>query len=176
MRFNLIGLVAVPVVFALAVTTSPGSAAGQAPAFKLEGKWKYQSFRPEPTSLPAVRDCRLFKAWSPPGDVTIDASGKGTLVFKLEGGTDLTLDLTCVVSDPVAPATATRLWVRAVKPLGGGREFTNELQGFLVPQDLATPTGKQVFRGTIVQTSADIAPKDPQPQFTTGFFVLEPAM
>lgn len=31
-----------------------------------------------------------------------------------------------------------------------------------------------VVRGTILQTSADIAKTNPQPMLTTGFFVLEP--
>ena len=60
--------------------------------------------------------------------------------------------------------------------LPGGKQFTNELQGWFVPAKLGEEVGAGnplVVRGSIVQTSADIA-KDPQPMFTTGFFVLEP--
>ena len=61
--------------------------------------------------------------------------------------------------------------------LPGGKQFTNELQGWFVPAELGQEAGKDnplVVRGSIVQTSADIAPTSPQPIFTTGFFILEP--
>ncbi|MGH8591014.1 MAG: hypothetical protein ACREXX_17310 [Gammaproteobacteria bacterium] len=61
--------------------------------------------------------------------------------------------------------------------LPGGKQFTNELQGWFVPAKLGQEVGEGnplVVRGSIVQTSADIAPANPQPMYTTGFFALEP--
>ena len=45
--------------------------------------------------------------------------------------------------------------------LPGDKQFTNELQGWFVPAKLGQEVGKDnplVVRGSIVQTSADIAP------------------
>jgi hypothetical protein len=61
--------------------------------------------------------------------------------------------------------------------LPGDKQFTNELQGWFAPAKLGQEVGNDnpiVVRGSIVQTSADIPQTDPQPMYTTGFFVLEP--
>lgn len=142
---------------------------------KLDGKWKYQSYRPEPGSLATDTDPPKFVSWSPRGVgmVTIDDGGTtGTLEFT---GTPIKLDLKIQVTD----ANPRRLSISAAMDLPGGKQFTNELQGWFVPAQLKL--GQEVgednpplsVRGSIVQTSADIAPINPQPIFTTGFFVLE---
>jgi len=136
-----------------------------------EGKWKYQSYRPEPGSVASEPTAPTFVRWSPPGLVSVDQGGTtGTLEFV---GTPLKLDLTILVTD----AALGRLSVSAVMKLPSGKLFTNELQGCFVPSKLGQEIGKDnplVVRGCIVQTSADIAPAAAQPIFTTGFFVLEP--
>ncbi len=140
---------------------------------KFEGRWKYQSFRPDPGSVAADPNPPTFVRWSPPGVVTVDQGGTtGTLEFT---GTPIKLDLKIVVTD----GTLGGLSVSAVMKLPGGKLFTNELQGVFVPAELGQEAGKDnplVVRGSIVQTSADIAPTAPQPMFTTGFFVLEPLL
>ena len=140
---------------------------------KFEGKWKYQSYRPDPGSVAAdPAPPTLFQPWSLPekGVATIDEGGTaGTLEFT---ETPIKLTLQIQVTDG-SPAT---LSVSAAMKLPGGNQFTNELQGWFVPGKLGQEVGEDnplVVRGSIVQTSADIA-KDPQPMFTTGFFVLEP--
>jgi len=138
---------------------------------KFEGKWKYQSYRPDPGSLAADPKPPTFVRWSPPGVVTIDEDGTtGKLEFT---GTPIKLDLKIRVTDG-SPAG---LSVSAVMKLPGDKQFTNELQGWFVPAKLGQEVGNDnphVVRGSIVQTSADIAPTNPQPMYTTGFFVLEP--
>lgn len=141
---------------------------------KFAGKWKYQSYRPDPGSVGAdPARPTLFEPWSPPalGVATIDEGGTtGTLEFT---GTPIKLTLQIQVTDG-SPAT---LFVSAAMKLPGGNQFTNELHGWFVPAKLEEPVGEDnplVVRGSIVQTSADIAKTSPQPMFTTGFFVLEP--
>ena len=101
---------------------------------------------------------------------TIDEGGTtGTLEFT---GTLVKLTLQIQVTD----GSPERLSVSAAMKLPGGKQFTNELQGWFVPAKLGQEVGENnplVVRGSIVQTSADIA-EDPQPMFTAGFFVLEP--
>ena len=64
---------------------------------KFEGKWKYQSYRPDPGSLAADPNPPTFVPWSPPGVVTIDECGTtGKLEFT---GTPITLDLKFQVTD-----------------------------------------------------------------------------
>jgi hypothetical protein len=46
---------------------------------KFEGKWKYQSYRPDPGSLAADPNPPIFVRWSPPGVVTIDQSARCVL-------------------------------------------------------------------------------------------------
>ena len=141
---------------------------------KFEGKWKYQSYRPDPGSV-AADPARptLFEPWSPPdlGLATIDEGGTtGTLEFT---GTPIKLTLQIQLTDG-SPAT---LSVSAAMTLPGGNQFTNELRGWFVPANLEEEVGEDnplVVRGSIVQTSADIAKTNPQPMFTIGFFVLEP--
>lgn len=136
-----------------------------------DGKWKYQSYRPEPASHGADPTPPTFVRWSPPGVVTIDQSGTtGELEFT---GTPIKLALKIHVSDG-SPAG---LSISATMKLPGNKQFTNELQGWFVPSQLGQEVGKDnplLVRGSIVQTSSDIAPTNPQPMFTTGFFVLEP--
>ena len=138
---------------------------------KFEGKWKYQSYRPNPGSLAADPTPPIFVRWSPDGVVTIDQGGTtGTLEFT---GTPIKLALKIQVTD----GSPGRLSASAVMKLPGDKQFTNELQGWFVPAKLGQEVGKDnplVVRGSIVQTSADIARTDPQPMFTTGFFILEP--
>ena len=139
----------------------------------LEGEWKYQSYRPDPGSVPAdPAVSQTFVPWSPPGlgRVTIDkGDATGILEFM---GTKITLDLKIQVTD----GDPARLFISASMR---GKTFTNELQGWLVPASL-TLGGKVddntplVVRGSIVQTSEDINTDNPQPIYTTGFFVLEP--
>jgi hypothetical protein len=130
------------------------------------GKWKYQSYRPEPVTVMAGATPPTLVPWSPPGVVTIDAGGAtGKLVFP---ETPIKLDLTIQVTEG-SPA---RLAISAVMNLTGGKQFTNELQGWFVPAETGKD-GPLVVRGSIVQTSASIAPPL-VPIFTTGFFVLEP--
>lgn len=148
---------------------------GNQVAAKLEGKWKYQSYRPDLGSLAAVPNPQKFVPWSPPdkGVVTIDAGGtKGTLEFT---GTNIKLGLKIQVTD----GNPVRVSISAAMKLSETKQFTNELQGWLVPAELGQEVGTHnpfVVRGSIVQTSEDIVPKDknPQPMYTTGFFVLEP--
>jgi hypothetical protein len=144
---------------------------------KFEGKWKYQSYRPEPGSIAADPDNEpKFVVWSPPGVATIDEGGTtGTLEFTVAAGPAPKLSLQIEVTQG-SPA---RLSVSATMPLPGGKQFTNELHGWFVPAKLGQEVGEDnplVVRGSIVQTSADIAtpPKGPQPVLTTGFFILEP--
>jgi hypothetical protein len=88
-------------------------------------------------------------------------------------GTPIKLALKIRVSDG-SPA---RLSVSTAMNLPVGKQFTNELEGWFVPSRLGQEVGTDnplVVRGSIVQTSSDIAPTNPQPMFTTGFFVLEP--
>lgn len=138
---------------------------------KFEGKWKYQSFRPDPGFLSTDQTPPKFILWSPPGEVTVDEGGiTGTLVFTgVPGEIDLKINVTDGSPDGLS--------VSAVMQLPGDKQFTNELQGRFVPKILGQEVSKDnplVVRGSIVQTSADIAPSDPQPIYTTGFFVLEP--
>jgi hypothetical protein len=131
------------------------------------GKWKCQSYRPEPGSAAAGPMPPSFVLWSPPGVVTIHAGGAtGTLEFT---GTPLKLDLAIRETDGSPKA----LFISAVLKLPGGKEFTNDLHGRFVPAALGQTSFPRVVRGSIVQTSADIAPL-PQPIYTTGYFVLEP--
>ena len=144
---------------------------------KFEGKWNYQSYRPEPGSVATGSTPPTFVPWSQLGEVTVDTGGTtGKLVFpgippKVP---PITLDLKFQRTD----GSPEGLHIWAVLNLPNGKQFTNELQGWFVPATLKlgeavdenTPL---VVRGTIVQTSEDIAPV-PQPIFTTGFFVLEP--
>ncbi|WP_157899448.1 hypothetical protein [Luteitalea pratensis] len=136
---------------------------------KFEGRWKYQSYRPDPGSVATDPNPPTFVPWSPPGVVTVDQGGTtGTLEFT---GTPIKLDLKFVVMD----GTPAGLSASAVMKLPGGKQFTNELHGHFVPAELGQEAGKDnplVVRGSIVQTSADIAPTVPQPMFTTG--VLRP--
>jgi hypothetical protein len=138
---------------------------------KFEGKWKYQSYRPDPGSLAADPTDPKFVRWSPPGEVTIDQGGAtGTLEFT---GIPNKISLNIQVTD----GSPGGLSISAVMKLPGDKQFTNELQGRFVPAKLGQEVGKDnplVVRGSIVQTSADIAPTNPQPMFTTGFFTLEP--
>jgi hypothetical protein len=138
---------------------------------KFEGKWKYQSYRPDPGSLAADPNPPTFVRWSPPGVVTIDPGGTtGKLEFT---GTPIQLALKIQVTD----GSPGGLSVSAVMKLPGDKQFPHELQGWFVPAKLGQEVGKDnplVVRGSLVQTSADIAPTDPQPMFTTGFFILEP--
>ena len=106
------------------------------------------------------------------GVVTIDEGGTtGTLEFT---GTPIKLTLQIQVTE----GSPGRLSVSAAMKLPGDKQFTNELQGWFVPAKLGEEVGEEnplVVRGSIVQTSADIAPpKDAQPMFTTGLFILEP--
>jgi len=140
----------------------------------LEGKWKYQSYRPDPGSVAAVPAAtQAFVPWSPPdhGEVTID-KGDATGILEFTG-TKIKLNLNIQVTD----GDPARLFISASVDLGGGKQFTNELQGWIVPATLGDAVGGNtplVVRGSVVQTSEDIVPKDknPQPIFTTGFFVL----
>jgi hypothetical protein len=138
---------------------------------KFEGKWTYQSYRPDPGSVAADPKPPNFVRWSPAGVVTIDEGGTtGELEFT---GTPIKLTLQIQVTDE----SPERLSVSAAMKLPGGKEFTNELNGWFAPAQLGREVGKDnplVVRGSIVQTSADIAPTNAQPMFTTGFFVLEP--
>lgn len=138
---------------------------------KFVGKWKYQSFRPEPGSTPAAPTAPTFVTWSPPGVVTMDECGTtGVLEFT---GTPIKLDLKIQVID----GTPAGISVSAGMKLPGDKQFTNELHGSFVPAKLGQEVGKDnplVVRGFIVQTSADIAPINPQPIYATGYFVLEP--
>ena len=138
---------------------------------KFEGKWKYQSYRPDPGSYAADPTPPSLVRWSPPGVVTIDQGGStGELVFT---GTPIKLALKIRVTD----GSPGRLSASAEMKLPGDKQFTNELQGWFVPSQLGKEVGKDnplVVRGSIVQTSSDIAPTNPQPMFTTGFFILEP--
>jgi hypothetical protein len=142
---------------------------------KFEGKWKYQSYRPDPGSLAADPSPPTFVCWSPPGMVTIDECGTtGKLV--LTGKRTITLDLKFQITD----GSPGGLHISAIMPnLPNGKQFTNELQGWFVPAKLGEPVDEPnnplVMRGSIVQTSEDIVPPPAgQPMFTTGFFILEP--
>ena len=140
---------------------------------KFEGKWKYQSYRPDPGSVADRKETLTFKAWSPPGVVTVDEGGTtGELELTVRTGQTIKLTLQIQVTE----GSPGRLSVSATMKLPGDKQFTNELQGWFVPAKLGEEVGEDnplVVRGSIVQTSADIA-KDPQPVFTTGFFILEP--
>jgi len=138
---------------------------------KFENNWKYQSYRPDPGSVAADPDSPpIFVPWSPPGVVTINEDGAtGTLVL---AGVPIPLNLTFQITD----GNPAMLSISAVANLRNGKQFTNELQGWFVPATLdaaVDATNPYVVRGSIVQTSEDIA-KPPQPIFTTGFFILEP--
>lgn len=133
---------------------------------KLDGRWKYQSYRPEPGSLAADPEPPKFVSWSPPGIglVTIDKGGTtGTLEFT---GTPIKLDLKIQVTN----GSPGGLSISAAMKLSVDKQFTNELQGWFVKVD--DESNPLVVRGSILQTSEDIAPI-PQPMFTTGFFILE---
>ena len=148
-------------------------AAGSSTPSKLEGKWKYQSFRPEPGSIDTNPRPPAFVKWSPPGIVTIDSSGTAGILEFTGTPIKLKLELKYTEGNPA------RVAISAVMPLPNGKAFTNELEGWLVPSQLGKAVGNDnplVIRGSIVQTSDDIAPTCPQPKFTTGYFVLEPAM
>ena len=138
---------------------------------KFEGKWKYQSYRPEPVSLTADTSNPSFVRWSPPGVVSINEGGKtGQLEFP---GTPIKLELKC----DIVEGTPAKLFISAVMNLPDGTPFTNELAGVFVPTVLGKDVSNAnplVVRGTIVQTSGDVAPANKQLQFTTGYFVLEP--
>jgi hypothetical protein len=134
---------------------------------KFEGQWKYQSYRPDPVAVTTNATPPTFVPWSPPGVVTIDAGGTtGKLEFT---GTPIKLDLKIQVTDGSPGSLA----ISAVMKLPGDKQFTNELQGWFIPAEPGKNT-PLVVRGSIVQTSADIAKTNPQPMLTTGFFVLEP--
>lgn len=174
MRLNYARCIVVFAVFAVVAGSLNAPAwEGGDKTLKLEGKWKYQSYRPDPASLAADPNNPTFVRWSPPGVVTIDEGGTtGKLVFP---GTPIKLDLKFKVTD----GTPAKLSISAVMNLPMGKKFTNELEGCFVPGKLGQDVGKDnplVVRGSIVQTSEDIVPKEkcPQPKFTTGFFVLEP--
>ncbi|MEM9273767.1 MAG: hypothetical protein AAGA80_12490 [Cyanobacteria bacterium P01_F01_bin.143] len=141
---------------------------------KFEGKWKYQSFRPDPGSLSTDRENAKFVLWSPSGEVTVDKSGAtGTLVLVTDDGIVLNIGLKINTIE----GSPDQLSISAVMPLPGGKKFTNELHGWFVPKILGQDIGDDnplVVRGSIVQTSPDIDQDDPQPIYTTGFFVLEP--
>ena len=100
----------------------------------------------------------------------MDASGStGKLVFP--GTPPLDLKFRVTEGSPAA------LTISAVMKLPDGKSFTNELHGWFVPARLekeVSPSNPLVVRGSIVQTSVDIHPTDPQPIGTIGFFVLEP--
>ena len=148
-------------------------AADEKPAVKFEGTWKYQSYRPDPASLAADPTHPKFVTWSPAGKGVLTVHEGGTTGVLEFTGTGLKLDLKIKVT-PGSPAT---LEIAATKKLGPDKAFTNELQGRFVPAKLGEKVGDGnplVVRGSIIQTSADIAPKDPQPVYTTGYFVLEP--
>ena len=133
---------------------------------KFTGKWKYQSF----LSAPINTDSKSpeFKAWSTPGEVTVDECGTtGQLVL---AGLPKPIDLTIKVIE----GKPDQLYISAVMQLSETAQFTNELQGWFVPKDPKIDGSPVVIRGSIVQTSADIAPT-PQPVYTTGFFILEKA-
>ncbi len=136
-----------------------------------EGKWKYQSYRPDHVSLGTEETVPTFVRWSPTGVVNINEGGtKGQLEFP---GAPIKLDLKC----KVVAGTPTKVFITAVMKLPGGKQFTNELAGVFVPAKLGqdiSAVNPLVVRGTIVQTSDDIAPANKQPKFTTGYFVLEP--
>ncbi|AMV22030.1 hypothetical protein [Planctomyces sp. SH-PL14] len=133
----------------------------------LEGKWQYQSFRPEPIALSVGVAKPPFEAWSSVGDVTIDAGSKsGTLTFS-PPPIAITLALTLTVTDGDPESVS----ISAVGALPNGAPFTNTLHGWLVPLDPSKPIATDnpaVIRGSIVQTSAAATPK-----FTTGFFVIK---
>ena len=148
----------------------------------LAGKWKYQSYRPNPVSLSAQSRTPEFVAWSPPGDVTIDTDGStGKLAFDdpANRGTPLlVLPLKLTVSD----GNPEQISILAAVTLAPGFTFSNELVGWFVPADPSKPIGTDnpgVIRGSIIQTSPSLPPKagaePPPPAFTTGFFVLERA-
>ncbi|MBC7819169.1 MAG: hypothetical protein IAG10_19945 [Planctomycetaceae bacterium] len=173
MRLNYARCVVVFAVFAVVAGSLNAPAwEGGDKTLKLEGKWKYQSYRPDPASLAADPNNPTFVQFSPPGVVTIDEGGTtGKLVFATTP--PIKLDLKFKVTD----GTPAKLSISAVMNLPMGKKFTNELEGWFVPSKLGQEVGKDnplVVRGSIVQTSEDIAPKNPQPKFTTGFFVLEP--
>jgi hypothetical protein len=134
---------------------------------KFERQWKYQSYRPDPGSLAADPNPPTFVRWSPPGMVTIDEGGTtGKLVFT---GTPIMLDLKFQITD----GSPEGLYISAIMNLPNGKQFTNELQGWFVPAKLREAVDEAnnplVVRGSIVQTSEDIAPPPArQPMFTTG--------
>ncbi|MGH9198634.1 MAG: hypothetical protein ACRD1T_23235 [Acidimicrobiia bacterium] len=138
---------------------------------KFEGKWKYQSYRPDAGSIAAGPTPPTFVSWSPPGEVTIDEGGTtGKLEFKVPA---IKLDLKIQVTE----GNPGGLSISAAMKLPGDKQFANDSQGWFVPAKLEQEVGKDnplVVRGSIVQTSEDIAQKKPQPMYTTGFFVLEP--
>ncbi len=144
-------------------------------AATLAGKWTYQSYRPDPGSLAAEPKNPTFVRFSPPGVVTIDEGGAtGTLEFARPSPQP---PLKLALKIQFADGNPAKVFISAVMKLSETKNFTNELQGWLVPAKLGQEVGKDnplVVRGSIVQTSADIALMDPQPIFTTGFFVLQP--
>lgn len=134
-------------------------------------KWKYQSYRPQSGAPLTDPTAPMFIVWSPPGVVTIDGCGTtGVLEFT---GTPIKLALKIQITEG-SPAV---LAISALMKLPGDKQFTNELQGWFVPAKPGQEVGEDnplVVRGSIVQTSDDIAQVNPQPTGTLGFFVLEP--
>lgn len=137
---------------------------------KLGGKWKYWSYRSDPSSVPADPKLTTIIRWSPNGVATIDrdeTTGKSGFTE-----TPINLDLKIQISDG-SPGS---LSISEAIKLAVEKQFTNELQGRFVPTTLGQQVSKddpRVVGGCIVPTSSDIAPTDPQPISTTGFFILE---
>jgi len=111
---------------------------------KFEGKWKYQSYRPDPGSVAAdPKQPPTFVRWSPPGVVTIDEGGTtGTLEFTVPSGPPPKLTL----QFQVTKGSPGRLSVSASMKLPGGKQFTNELQGWFVPAKLGEEVGEDLRR------------------------------
>lgn len=161
-RFHLVtfGLWAIASLYVV----EPGAAGDDKPPFKLEGTWKYQSFRPQSPPTTDPKD-QSFAKWSPEGTFTVTKDGEGKLEFY---GGKLTLDVKFTVK-PGNPSLV------SFSATGLGGTFTNELQGGFVPAKPGDPIAKSnpwIVRGSIIQTSED--PKKEAPKYTTGFFVLEP--
>jgi hypothetical protein len=140
---------------------------------QFEGTWKYQSYRFDPAPLAEDQTAPKLVKWSPPGIVTIDDDGAtGKLEFV---GTGIKLDLQFNITH----GSPSMLSITAAMSLPAGGQFTNALQGWFVPAQPGQDVSKGnplVVRGSIVQTSADIAPPPArQPMFTTGYFILQPA-
>ncbi|MCY2968934.1 MAG: hypothetical protein NT069_35800 [Planctomycetota bacterium] len=130
-----------------------------------EGKWKYQSYRTEP-GAGATPPTVVF--WSPPGKGEVNiVSGGTTGVLKFTGTPiELALEIEDVAGDPEAVS------ITAKMKLPGNEYFTNVLLGWKIPDKLNTGN-PDVVRGSILLTSNDIVPTNPQPIYTCGFFILE---